>query len=207
MVEEEKTLSSHKSFRIPKKLIDAMERDFKQQGMDSLNKWAIKAFEHFLLCKDGMSMSQMRLIVLQYDATCKRCGAHIDAGNWALYGRGVGAICMDCYVERIGDKALVAKFLKMREYRHIIKALSAEAERLAGKIELGKVAEWIEESNEKTTLIYAKLMDYFRALGTPEEKMQLEDLLRLAKEQEKTLELIKIFYQRKIKSKSRTAIV
>lgn len=200
-------MSSPRSFRIPKKLLDAVEKDLKQQGMDSTNQYVVKALEHYLMCKDGMSMGQMRLIVLQYDAVCKRCDTHIDAGNWALYGRGVGAICMDCYIERIGDKALVAKYLKMREYKQIIKALSAEAERLAVKVETGQVAEYIEEMKEKTTLIYAKLMDYFRALGTPEEKQQLEELMRLTKEQEKTLETVKNFIERKVKSKSRMAHV
>lgn len=194
-------MTETKTFRLPKRLVDAMERDFKQQGMDSMNKWAVSAFEHFLVCKDGMSASQMRLIVLQYDATCKRCGVHIPAGNWALYGRGAGAICMDCYVERIGDKALVAKYLKMREYRQIIKALSVEAERLASKVELGKIAEYIEEMKEKSTVIYVKLMDYFRALGNPDEKQELEELLRVTKEQDKTIELVNNFFERHLKKK------
>ena len=194
-------MTETKTFRLPKRLVDAMERDFKQQGMDSMNKWAVSAFEHFLVCKDGMSASQMRLIVLQYDATCKRCSGHIPAGNWALYGRGAGAICMDCYVERIGDKALVAKYLKMREYKQIIKALSIEAERLASKVELGKIAEYIEEMKEKSTVIYVKLMDYFRALGNPNEKQELEELLRVTKEQDKTIELVNNFFERHLKKK------
>lgn len=200
-------MTVRKNFRFSKKLVDAVEKDLKQQGMDSMNQYVEKALEHFLLCKDGMSMGQMRLIVLQYDAVCKRCDTLIHAGNWAFYGRGIGAICMDCYIERIGDKALVAKYLKMREYKQIIKALSAEAERLAVKVETGQVAEHIEEMKEKTTLIHAKLMDYFKALGMPEEKQQLEELMRLTKEQEKTLETVRNFIERKVKSKSRTAYI
>jgi len=192
---------------LPKRLADAISRDWRQQkGIDSENQYVIKALEHFLICKDGMSSSQMRLIVLQYPAKCMRCHQHIDAGNWALYGRGVGAICMDCYVERIGDKALVAKFLKMREYKQIVKALQKEAERLAVKVEVGKVAEYVEEMKEKTKIIYARLMSYFRAMGNINERQELEELMRVIKEQEKIMELVKNFFERKVKSKSEAMI-
>jgi len=199
-------MSSKKTYRLPKRLADAVSRDYKQQGMDSENQYVIKALEHFLICKDGMSQSQMKLIVLQYPANCKRCDKHIEAGNWALYGRGVGAICMDCYVEKIGDKALIAKWLKMRELKQVVKALRAEAERLAVNVEVGKVAEYIEKMKEKTTIMYSRLMSYFRAMGNIDERQQLEELMRVIKEQEKTMELVKNFFERKVKSKSEAMI-
>jgi len=197
-------MSSSKTFRLNKKLLDAIDRDMAQHDLKDLTAYVSKALEHFLICKDGMKFSDMRLIVLRYPAECKRCQKHIDAGDWALYGRGFGAICMDCYVERIGDRALVAKFLKMREYKRIVKALKAEAERLAIKVETGQVVEHIEKINERTAVIHSKLMEFFRALGNIDEKEKLDDLHRLVEEQKKTLETVKNFIERKVKVKSKS---
>jgi len=89
----------------------------------------------------------------------------------------------------------------MREYKQIIKALSAEAERLASKVEMGKIGEYIEEMKERSMVMYAKLMDYFRALGNPDEKQKLEELLRVTKDQDKTIELVNNFFERHLKKK------
>jgi len=149
--------------RLNRKLRKACEQDGKQRELSSFNEYVVRALEHYLTCSKLELSAQMRLIVLKYDGKCLRCGNEVKAGNWALYGRGVGVVCMDCYIERIGDKALVAKYLKIREFKQVEKALKSECERLAQDLEdyrlIARMKE-LETKNNRTIMYLHRIPPY-----------------------------------------------
>lgn len=168
---------SKKTYRIPDNLIKQIQRDMERRNITSENEWAIQAFQHVLTCKKLEPNAEMKLIVLRYPAKCIKCGSNIDAGSWGLWGRGVGAVCMDCYIERIGDKALVAKWLKMRQYQRLIKALKNEAERLGTEVEMYKLGEKVKKIDGLVSELHKKVMEYLRAqVGTADENKALEEI-------------------------------
>lgn len=191
-----------KKFRLPDKLASQLERDVKEKGFASENDWGIEAIRHFLSCKKLDTTGAMKLIVLKYPAKCLKCTSPIDAGEWALWGRGIGAVCMDCYVQRIGDKALVAKYLKMREYKQIINALKLEADRLSVKVETYSLGDKIEELNKASSDVHLEVMRYFREkIGTPDEKKSLEEVVRSCQKQFDVLRNIELFLERSLRVK------
>ena len=167
-------------------LAQSMLRSYVQiakRELPSLNEYVIQALEHFLTCSKLEPSERMRLIVLKYDGKCLRCKHVVKAGNWALYGRGVGIVCMDCYVERIGDKALVAKYLKLREWQQISKALKSECERYAQELEDFRLFDKLKGMDEKVDTLSKAMMQYLsEKLGSPDEQQALEDIIRELKE-------------------------
>lgn len=122
--------------------------------------------------------NRMHMIVLRYPGHCLKCQKALSPGDWALYGQGIGAICIDCFTQRIGDKALLAKYLKLREYERIINALKIEAERLAQTVEFGQIVEKIDMLHKTNKEIHRSLMDYFQSLGEEAEREKLDILLK-----------------------------
>jgi hypothetical protein len=174
-------MTVQKALRMPDDLAARMKLDSEQKNL-SENDWVLQAIDHFLECKRLDTTGQMRMIVLRYPGTCLKCGKEVKSGEWALYGRGIGIICMDDYIQRIGDKALLAKYLKVREYDRIIKALKLEAERLAENVEFGQIAEKIDVLYKMNSEIHKALMEYFNALGTEAEREKLDYLLKRSEE-------------------------
>lgn len=202
-------MSERTTLRLPVKLGKAIDRDFKQMGLPSKNEWLINACEHYLGCKKADATAKMKLIVLQWSAPCKRCGNEVKAGNWALYGRsatGGIVICMDCYVERIGDKALIAKYLKLREWEQISKALKAQCEMYAQRLEGYQLTDNIKELHKQTSDIHAKIMDFIKKVGTAEEAKALEDVVRMARKQLETIGNIQDFIEKLWKRKKRKVV-
>lgn len=189
--------------RINPKLKRAIEQDCKQRGMSSLNEYFVRALEHFLTCSKLELSAQMRLIVLKYDGKCLRCGNEVKAGNWALYGRGVGVVCMDCYIERIGDKALVAKYLKIREWKQVSKALKAECERLAQDLEDYRLIARMKELETKNKEVNKSIMQYLtEKIGTPDEQQGWEEIVRKRQEEDRLVNGIRELYEKlKIRKK------
>jgi len=189
--------------RLPDDLAQALTDDVKQKGLPSENEYMIQALRHFLKCTKTDESASMKLIVLRYATTCLKCHHSIEAGKWALYGKGIGAICIDCYVERIGDKATVAKFLKNREYDQTIKAMKREAERLADKVEVlvfaGKLDEYLKKFEELRILG----LQYMKQPFVKEEEQQkaTENLLRVEEELKPLLTELTNFWEKRIKPK------
>jgi hypothetical protein len=171
-------MTKEKKLRIDDKLAEKLETDAKQKNI-SENEWLTQATQHYLECKKADESGNMKLIVLRYDGHCLKCGEKVEHGNWALYGRGVGIICMDCYVGKIGDRALIAKYLKMREYEKIKKALQNEVERLADKVEVFQAGEKLQALSEQWEKLTKLVQDYLTTgLGRPEEKELFEEIIR-----------------------------
>jgi len=188
--------------RLNPKLRKACEQDAQQKEVSSFNEYVERALEHFLTCSKLELSAQMRLIVLKYDGKCLRCGAEVKAGNWALYGRGVGVVCMDCYIERIGDKALVAKYLKIREWKQISKALQSECERLAQELEDFRLFERLKGIDETIVQLNKAVMLYLsEKIGTPEEQEALEEIIRQLKDLRTVTASIRELYKKLSKRK------
>jgi len=176
-------MTKQKILRLPDALADAFETEARNQKGKSENDLFIEALEHFLSCKKEDVSAAMKLIVLKYPGKCLKHGGEVPAGTWAWYGRGVGIICLDCFVQRIGDKAVVAKYLKKREYEQVIKALKAEADNLADKVEKGQLIEKVERLYNSYQQLYEMVTKYLKeGIGTTEEKQRLEDMSRLGEE-------------------------
>lgn len=195
-------MPTQKILRLPEDLIQALENDVKQKGLPSENEYMIQALRHFITCTKTDESASMKLIVLRYDATCLKCRKHVAVGQWALYGKGVGIICMDCYVERVGDKATVAKFLKMREYTQSIKALKLEGDRLADRVEVLVFADKLTEFFKKSQELRDLAMQYMKQpFATDKERQAFEDLVRSEQEQDALLKDLSQFFEKRIKPK------
>jgi hypothetical protein len=156
--------------------------------------------KHFTYCigqRDGDALlPQMKMITLKYPTRCikKDCGKELNVGEWALYGRGVGAICIDCYVTRIGDKALMAKDIIMHEKLRLIKLYTAEVDRLRGKVEFGQFEEKVDVLFKETSDIHKAINEYFRAgIGTEQDRQQLDEILKRTEPLPPTIKMIQDF--------------
>lgn len=200
--EEVSQMSERVNLRLNSKLKKVCEQDAKQKDVPSFNEYVVRALEHFLTCSKLELSAQMRLIVLKYDGKCLKCGNVVKAGNWALYGRGVGVVCMDCYIERIGDKALVAKYLKVREWKQILKALQSECERYAQDLEDFKLFERLKGMDETVEKLNKAVMLYLsEKIGTSKEQEALEDVVRQLKELRALTDTIRELYKKLSKRK------
>jgi hypothetical protein len=192
-----------KTLRLPDPLVQKIIDDVKQQGLESENEWFTKACEHFLACKKLEHAEGMKLMILRYPATClKNPEHHIEAGQWALYGRGVGAVCIDCYVGKLGDKALIAKFLKSRELDQINKALLKENERLADRFEILAFGDKLEQiytmNKEQRELIFKYIKEPF---PSDQEKQAFEHIIQESQKQDEIIRDVETFLQKHIKIK------
>jgi hypothetical protein len=165
---------------------------------ESLRLLIERLYERLIInCEPDSERQQMKnrmhMIVLRYPGKCLKCGKPLAPGDWALYGQGIGAICIDCFIQRIGDKALLAKYLKLREYERIIGALKIEAERLAQNVEFGQIVEKIDLLCKTNNEIHSALMDYFKNLATEAERESLEILLKRTDELENLIKAIQDF--------------
>ena len=177
--------STPKTFRLPDKLLKALEDDAKQRKVDNLSDEVLDALNHFLKCHSTEETQMMKLIILRYKATCLKCHREVGAGEYAIYGRGVGAICLDCHVERVGDKTTIAKYLRNRELDKVFHALKRECETLAERLEVFRTVEKFETIVQAQKNVNELIDKYLRSgLATPQE----QNLLLEIKERKKSLE-------------------
>jgi ribosomal protein S17E len=176
------------TLRLPDNLKKALFEDRTQKGL-SENEYMTRALEHFLKCEKPEESQTMKMIVTRYAGHCIKCSNEIPSGSWALYGKGVGLICLDCYIQRIGDKSLVAKYLKNRELTQITRALQNEADKLAEKVEVYQAGDKLAQLTEQQEKLNKLVEEYLTTkIGTEQEKEALEEIIR---ESEKTKQLIR----------------
>jgi len=168
-----------KVFWFPVDLCEKMTEDAKAKGFTSEASYVIEAIKKEIEGKKEKDIQSMRTILTAYDGTCIKCKEHIEKGSWALYGKGIGLVCLDCYIQKLGDKTLVAKYLKNRELERVKNVLSDEADRLASKVEsyrsVEKLDALIQEQNKTVDLVKQYLTE---KIGTPDEKKALEEILQ-----------------------------
>lgn len=66
------------------------------------------------------------LIITKFSGKCIKCGKEIGQGTSALWVKGLGLICLECSIPH--DKALLKKYIKIKELELIKKQLSEEVE-------------------------------------------------------------------------------
>ena len=194
-----------KKARISDTLAASIEKDTKEQGLASENEWMINAFEHFLTCKKTEQIAGMKLMVLKYDGHCIKGDHEVKAGDWAYYGRGVGVICLDCAISQgLGDKTLVTKYLKLREYQRLVKALKNEADRLADKVEGLTVADRFENIEKMNADLHKLVMGYLKGeFANDKERNILEEIEKLSAKLSEALNEFEQFMERVLQIKRR----
>jgi hypothetical protein len=113
--------------------LDKVEQLAKIEGI-SATQWIDKAIDHSFICKKTIhEIPTLRPIITKYPAKCHKCPSEIPVGSPAYWAKGV-IICMDCFVQSLGDKALASKYLKMRELNKTMRALKQQADHYADMI-------------------------------------------------------------------------
>lgn len=184
-----------RSLRLPDDIATKIERDTKEQRLESENEYIIKALEHYLKCKKAEIVQALKLIPFRYPAKCLKCGTEIKVGEYGLWGRGVGAICIDCHVQKFGDKTLVKKFMKLKELEWLKKALEFECEEKADELRQFNFYEIIQQMHVGYQEIYKLSMEYLKQrFDKPEqEKQALDELLRLIEKTWQTINDANLF--------------
>lgn len=189
---------SRKQFRIPDELGIRVEKDAKEKGI-SENDWGTMCIEHFLTCKKLEQVGGLKLIMSKFPNNCLKadCRKEINIGDYVLWGKGVGVICMDCYVKRYGDKALIAKDLKMRELRQTIKAYNKELDRLSKKVNKYQFYEKVQVLQDHAAEVQTLATKYMKQeFVDGAEKEKLDEFLALQKIQGKDIDHIHKFYEK-----------
>lgn len=195
-------MTVRKQYVLDDDLAKRIEEDAKQQNFESETAYVVTAIEHFLKCKKAEVSQAMHLIVTQYDGSCLKCGHKVERGSFVWYGKGVGLVCLDCWIEKLGDKAVVAKYLKMRELKITIVALTKEADRLAEKVEAFKAVDKLEALYEKIDRIIELERKFLtEKIGTPEEKQVWDELVRMKLEGKEALRDVREFLRQFVERK------
>jgi len=188
--------------RIDTELKDAIEKDSVQKNVASTNQYIIDALQHFLDCKKGEPSQAMHLLITKYTGVCIKCRHEVEKGSWALYGKGVGIICLDCYISKLGDKALLAKFLKNRELDRIRKVLQDQTDRLAQKVEAYQGIEKLDLLVQQQDKVTKLVQEYLTAkLGSAEEKQCLEEIIRQTQVTSSLIRDMEEFIQKYLKNR------
>lgn len=164
---------------LDKTLKENMDQDARQRGFKDTTQYVTEAVKHFQKCKEKESSQAMKMIITKYPGKCLKCGHDIEVNSWAMFGRGVGLICMDCVVLKLGDKTIVAKYLKNRELDRVAKVLKEECDRLAGKVETLQVLNKLEDLKNQQESIMKVVREFLtNKIGSPEENKALDEFSR-----------------------------
>ena len=162
---------------------------------------AIKAYyagtERINIVDKEIEKIEGKWITLKYPGRCTICGKELKPGEVAYYEKyhysdkttKTRLICEKCYYsERITDKALVEKYLKVREYRKIIQALKKQADELADRvIELRKEHDIYQILREIKELV-REGYEALDILVNPEVKDRLEKFMNYTSKLQEVVE-------------------
>ena len=116
--------------RVPEELYAKFRDQLDKEGL-TIKEFVINAIRDYVEAgKRGEEVS-LREIVLRFQTKCRNCGRILRVGERAFWAKGWGVMCMDCYIDSMGDKALARRYMKIRELERIKKALQEDVERLA----------------------------------------------------------------------------
>lgn len=117
-------MTKETKIRGPEDLFKRIEAEAKKEHK-SINQTMLDLLEKGFMQQQD-EIPAMRLILLKYPARCLKCNCELPAQTWAMYGKGVGAVCLDCFIEKLGDKAIVKKVMRLKELKWTIKALEQQ---------------------------------------------------------------------------------
>lgn len=104
-MKEKKPEYIQKHVRILKEDADKLEIEMKRLRI-SATDYIRRALRHFLICKNVHNGPLgMQQICVTEPGPCVKCGVLVELGEEAMYGKGVGLLCVRCY-EKVNRKAL-----------------------------------------------------------------------------------------------------
>ena len=166
-----------RTIRMPEDLAIKIEKDAIAQNIPSENEYIVKALEHFLKCKKAETVQRMKQIVFRYVAKCLKCGRQIEVGEWGLWGRDVGAICIDCYIKRYGDKTALHQYMKLKEIKWMIKVGTTELDKITEKLKDFSFYEIIQEIHIGYQEIHKRFEEWKAITEDEQEKQKATEIL------------------------------
>lgn len=179
--------------RGPEEFFKRIEAEAKNQGK-SKNQMMLDLMEKGLMQQQDETPA-MRLILLKYPARCLKCDCELPPQTWAMYGKGVGAVCLDCFIEKLGDKAIVKKVMRLKELKWTIKALEKELELKSDELRKLNFLEVIVKMRDGYGEIHKLILEYLKTGfdKSNKEKDALNDLETLIQKQWAIIEEAKLF--------------
>jgi len=187
---------------IDKSLLETMEQDAKQRGFPDMSTYIRKAVKHFSVCKENEASQAMKQIITKFPGKCLKCGHDVPVNSWAMYGKGVGLVCLDCVVLKLGDKTLVTKYLKNRELERVWKSLKEECDGLAGQVEQLQIlnkAEDLKNQQEETIKLIRSFLT--TNMGTDQEREALDVFLRQLEDGKRIIRDLDIFIKNYVRNR------
>jgi len=181
--------------RLDEDFFKKIEAEAKKQGK-SVNQMMLDLFAKGLTYDDDVTgIPEMRLIILRYPAKCLKCGCELPPNTWAMYGKGVGAVCLDCFIEKLGDKAIVKKIMKLKELKFMLKALQKQVDQKSDELRKLNFLEIIEGMWKGDGELHKLVVDFMKAgFDKPENvRKTMDELDRLITRQLAILEETKLF--------------
>lgn len=163
---------------------------------DLLNEYLERGFKYDDSKKATDEAPAMHLILLKYRARCLKCGKDLKPQTWAMYGKGVGAVCTDCFIEKLGDKGIVLKVMKLKELKWTIKALEKKLLEKTDELRKLDFLTVIQSMNEGYIEIHRLVMEYMKTgFEKPESDRTrtMEELDRLIEKQWAIIEEAQFF--------------
>lgn len=112
-----------------------------------------------------------------------------------MYGKGVGAVCVDCFIEKLGDKAIVKKVMRLKELKWTIKALEKQLDQKTDELKKLNFLEIIVDMRTGYGEIRKLIMEYMKTgFEKPEEERKtLDELERLIEKMWGIIEEARLF--------------
>jgi len=169
---------------------------------NNTNEYVINCIKHFLECKGkAEEIPSLRPILSKFRGKCSKpdCGKVIEVGEPCYWSKGI-VICMDCIIQKgLGDKTLIAKYLKTRELNRTLKVLQNECDRLASQIENLSVSDRLEklisQINERNNLLFKYLTE---VKPLDKERETLEELKRHSEVEKEMIRDLEIFMESRL---------
>jgi len=186
-------LTKETKVRGPEDLFKRIEDEAKKE-QKSINQTMLDLMEKGLM-KEQDQVPAMRLILLKYPARCLKCDCELPPQTWAMYGKNVGAICLDCFIEKLGDKAIVKKVMRLKELKWTIKALERQVDLKSDELRKLNFLEIIDNMWKGYGEIHKLVMEYLKTDfdKSDKEKEALDELESLIQKQWAIIEEAKLF--------------
>jgi len=182
--------------RLDEDFFKKIEAETKKEGK-SINQTMLDLMEKGFKYADKTEdqVPAMRLILLKYPARCLKCGKDLPPQTWAMYGKGVGAVCVNCFIEKLGDKAIVMKVMRLKELKWTMKALERQVELKSDELRKLDFLEVIVKMRNGYGEIHKLVLEYLKTGfdKSDKEKEALDELERLIEKQWAIIEEAKLF--------------
>jgi len=183
------------SIRFDDSLFKKIEAEVQRTGKSISEVIHLLVEQGFKYSDKAEDFPEMRLILLKYHAKCLKCGCDLPPQTWAMYGKGVGAVCIDCFIEKLGDKAMVKKIMRLKELKWSIKALERQVELKSNELRKLEFLEIINDMWKGYGEIHKLVLEYLKTgFNKPDKETKaLDELERLIEKQWAIIEEARLF--------------